>query len=360
MTGWWIGLDARRQKTLLLLLGMSLALLALGVWAPPCSAEAASLYVVPSTAQIYPGDTLTVTVVVSGVADLTSLDLRMFFDPEILKVRDANPVTTGTVEITPGNIFTSQLQLMNQVDNGTGQIEYSVLADASPPFSGQGTVAVVTFKGIASGTSVFGFDLHDLWDSATATITHTVGGGLYEVVPPTYLPAIYRNYHRGFELIDNGDCESDEGWFFRSSEYTGGYSTVQTHAGDWALRTGIEEGGVQTYSYSSATQLVDVPSDASAMELSFWVYRESVGDDSDAADRHYAIIIDPWLNYYYLFFDTGHAETHQPEWIRLSYDESVLASYRGEQVQLHFETFNDGAAARSAMYVDDVSWLVWP
>ena len=135
---------------------------------------------------------------------------------------------------------------------------------------------------------------------------------------------------------------------------------LETHTGDWALRTGIEEGGAQTSSYSSATQLVDVPSDASAMELSFWVYRESVGDENDTADQHYAIIIDPWLNYYYLFFDTGYSETHRPEWMRLTFDESDLASYVGEQVQLHFETFNDGSGARSAMYIDDVSWLVWP
>jgi hypothetical protein len=360
MADWWIDLDMRRQRGLVLLLGMSLALLALGVWAPPCSAETASLHVASPTAQIYPGDTLTVTVVVSGVADLTSVDLRLLFDPDILEVQDANPVTTETVEISPGSIFTSQLHLLNRADNGTGQIEYSVLADSSPPFTGMGSVAVVTFKGVAPGTSALTFDLHDLWDSYTTTVTHTVGEGLYEVVPPTYLPAIYRSYRLGSELIENGDCESDGGWFFRPSQYAGGYSMAQTRSGEWALRTGIEEGGVQTYSYSSATQLVDVPSDASAMELSFWVYRESVGDDSDTADQHYAIIIDPWLNYHYLFFDDGYVETHQPEWIRFTYDESVLASYKGEQVQLHFETFNDGTAARSAMYIDDVSWLVWP
>jgi len=360
MTSWWVERGMYRQRSLLVAFGIALVLLAWGVWAPPCAADTASLSVEPSSTHIVPGDTLTVTLVVSGVVDLTSVDLRMLFNPDVLEVQDARPATTGTVEIAPGDIFTSQMEILNEADNEVGQIDYSVLADGCPPFSGRGSVAIVTFKGVAPGASTLTFTMHDLWDSITTTITHTIREGLYEVVPPTYLPAIYRNHQTGLELIENGSCESDEGWFFRASDYTGGYSMLQTHTGEWALRTGIEEGGVQTYSYSSATQLVDVPADASGMRLSFWTYMESTGDPTDTADKHYAIIIDPWLNYHYLFFRVGASEAHQPEWTRLTYDEAVLASYKGQQVQLHFETFNDGSGARSAMYVDDVSWLVWP
>lgn len=360
MTGWWVDLFMRRRDGWLTAFGVVLALLAMGFCASPCAADTASLSVEPSSGSIALGDTLTVTVVVSGVIDLQSLDLRLSFDPTVLEVQDARPATTGTVQIVPGDIFTSLIEIRNEADNSAGQIDYSVLADLSPPFSGEGSVAVATFKGIAPGSTALTFAMHDLWDSITQTITHTVTGGLYEVAPPIYLPAIYRSHHTGFELIENGDCEGDEGWFFRATRYTGGYSTVQAHSGTRSLRTGIEEGGAQTYSFSSATQLVDVPADASRMVLSFWTYMESVGDPADTADKHYAIIIDPWTNYHYLFFRKGASEAHQPEWTYYSYDEALLDAFKGQQVQLHFETFNDGTRARSAMYVDDVSWLVWP
>jgi len=360
MAGWWQGHDMRARRVGLTILGIGAALLAMGIWASPCAADASSLYVEPSSASIALGDTLTVTVVVSWVMDLQSVDLRLTFDPAVLEVQDARPATTGTVQVAPGDIYTSFVEIRNEADNALGQIDYSVLADASPPFSGEGTVAVVTFQGIAPGSTALAFGVHELWNSITQTITHTVGEGLYQVAPPVYLPAIYRNHHTGFELIENGDCESDGGWFFRPTRYTGGYSSMRAHSGARSLRTGIEEGGTQTYSFSSATQLVDVPADASEMTLSFWVSMESVGNAADTADRHYAIIIDPWLNYHYLFFRQGVSQTHQPEWTQYVFDEALLDAFKGQQVQLHLETYNDGLRARSAMYVDDVSWLYWP
>ena len=338
---------------------VGVCLLAWAALAPPSAADGASLTIQPPDQQIALYDTFSVTVVISGVVDLQSLDLRLLYDPSVLEVQDARPATPG-VQIAFGDVFTSFAELLNVVDATLGQIDYSVMADASPPYSGTGSLAVVTFKGIAPGTSSLTLAMHDLWSSVTQTITHTVGEGLYTVAPPVYLPAIYRSHHTGYELIENGDCEAEGGWFFRATRYTGGYSSVRAHTGARSLRTGIEEGGTQTYSYSSATQLVNVPATSSAMRLLFWASMDSVGDAADTADQQYALIIDPWLNYHYLFFRQGASQAHQPDWTEYVYGEALLDAFKGQQVQLHFETYNDGLRARSVMYVDDVSWLYWP
>ncbi len=94
------------------------------------------------------------------------------------------------------------------------------------------------------------------------------------------------------------------------------------------------------------------------MRLSFWVSMDPVGDPADTKDQHYALVIDPRLNHHYLLFRQGASEAHQPEWTQYVFDESLLDAFKGQQVQLHVETHNDGVGARSVMYVDDVSWLI--
>lgn len=343
----WIGLGV----ALLMLVGM--------VGTPPCAADGPSLAVEPTARQVALSETFSVTVVISGVVDLQSLDLRLQYDPTVLQVQDANP-STPQVEIAPGELYTSAVYLLNQADNDVGRIDYSVAADASPPYSGTASVAVVAFQGIAPGSSALTFSMHDLWSGVTQTITHTVGEGWYTVAPPVYLPAIRRNHHTGYELIEKGDCEGEGGWFFRPTMYTGGYSSLRAHTGVRSLRTGIEAGGTQTYSYSSATQLVDVPAASHSMRLSFWVSMDSLDGPTDTKDQHYVLVIDPWLNYHYLVFRQGASEAHQPAWTQYVFDESLLDAFKGQQVQLHVETHNDGFGARSVMYVDDVSWLYWP
>jgi adhesin HecA-like repeat protein len=112
------------------------------------SAHAGTILIVdsPSTAAV--GDTVTVDVDVSGVTDLYAFQFDLSFDPTILAAESEIEGTFlpggGTTFFIPGTI-----------DNVGGTIAATAdtLLSAVPGVSGDGTLAVLTFTAIGTGTS---------------------------------------------------------------------------------------------------------------------------------------------------------------------------------------------------------------
>jgi len=186
----------------------------------------------------------------------------------------------------------------------------------------------------------------------TGTISPTPTGTLTATVTPT--PTVRPT--SCYEVIVNGGAETNSAWEFPSTAYTGGYSTAQPHSGVRALRTGIES-GPSIYSYSSAYQRVDIPFDATNLQLSFWYYNKSVGSTSSDRDKSYVLIIDQYGYYHYLV-DVNYPNTNDRVWRQLILSYADLAPYRGQRIQIHFETYNNGWGGIHVMYADDVSLTV--
>lgn len=141
------------------------------------------------------GSTFTVNITLNtGGRAVYGVDInRLRFNPAMLQVVDANTGTAG-VQVAPGSLMA--ISIINTVDNSAGTVQFSQVANPGSTFTGIGTVASVTFRVLAVGTSnvTIDFSQGSGTDSNVAglggDILTSVTGGSYTgtavvVVPPT-------------------------------------------------------------------------------------------------------------------------------------------------------------------------------
>ena len=141
--------------------------------------------------------------------------------------------------------------------------------------------------------------------------------------------------------IVNGGFEHDGGWVLHETSYPARYVQEPRYAGAYALQTGIEEGGRNIYSYSSAEQTFALPA-TGEMRLSYWYASRMSG-----ADYGYVFLRDSSSRWRLLMV----SRVTTSGWIEASHD---LSPYAGQVVAVRFGTFNDGQGGTSSMYVDEV------
>lgn len=107
----------------------------------------------PAVVAGHPGQQLTVGLYIENIADLYGVEMELSFNPAIAQVVDADPGTPG-VQIQPLSGFLSpDFVVRRSADNVAGIIQYAATQVApSPPVSGSGAVAAVTFQSVANGT----------------------------------------------------------------------------------------------------------------------------------------------------------------------------------------------------------------
>jgi hypothetical protein len=99
------------------------------------------------------GDTASTELRVEDVTNLYGVEMQLTFDPTLVEVVDANPSKPG-IQIQPGDFLSPDWLLDNTADNANGSIDYALSQwDPSPPKSGSGVLAVITWRGKAVGTS---------------------------------------------------------------------------------------------------------------------------------------------------------------------------------------------------------------
>jgi hypothetical protein len=178
------------------------------------------------------------------------------------------------------------------------------------------------------------------------------------------------------DLIVNGDVEdvSDErddgeGWELPATSYTASFSNVKVHSGVRSILTGIFDIEDRTSSYSSATQIVTIPSNINDAILTFWNYPRS-GETSIqrlttylwtriagitpnsplAFDLQYVAIQDltAGTSAEIVYFQISNSR----EWEKVELD---LSAYAGHTITLWFTTYNDNYDGVTSMFIDDVS-----
>jgi hypothetical protein len=156
----------------ILLFVSSLAVLWGTGWAQP---DAVTLSIDPASATVAVGGNVTVDIVVNGVSDLYGAALELTFDPSIVQVVGG--------QVTPGPCPAPDFVVQNTADNTAGTINYDVTSlSPSPPCSGSGVIASITFEKIASGTSPVMFSSSLIADTNGIAIPTTTTDG--EVTDP--------------------------------------------------------------------------------------------------------------------------------------------------------------------------------
>ncbi|MCE7980115.1 MAG: hypothetical protein DYG89_02890 [Caldilinea sp. CFX5] len=175
------------------------------------------------------------------------------------------------------------------------------------------------------------------------------------------------------ERLRNGGFEANEAWSLPVTAYRAAYSTAQQHSGNRSLRAGIVEPVDNVFSYSSASQTVQIPTGTQTATLSLWLYTvtteeplpSAAGADDEATvqaiadaaaptaplagDRQYILLTNPQNTVLARLLWT---RTNTRAWQALTFD---LTPYTGQTVRVLFGAYNDGADGVTALFVDDVT-----
>lgn len=189
---------------------LALALLALLIVLVTVAAAAEPAVVRPDPLQstVRVGQTFIVNLYVQGVTDLYAADVHLRFDPTILQVEDARPEVPG-VQIQPLATFISPDFVIKQKacnapsvidpDCQTGGLVWYAVAqlNPTPPASGSGPLAAITFRAIGAGASPLTVSYHKLSSPRGSEIPAASQDGAVQVANVTMpyklrLPCIVR------------------------------------------------------------------------------------------------------------------------------------------------------------------------
>ncbi len=132
---------------------------------PSFADSTATLSVIPVSSTVAVNNTVTLDVNITGVTDLYGFGFDLSFDPAIVS---ASSITEGAFLPMGGSTFF----LAGTIDNAGGAITGNgdVLLSAVPGVNGDGTLAVLTLQGLATGTSAINLSNVILLDSSLNSI----------------------------------------------------------------------------------------------------------------------------------------------------------------------------------------------
>ena len=136
---------------------------------PSWANEETTVSIEPPSQQIEPGETISTTVYVTDVADLFGFQFTVSFDTAVVKVLD----------VDAGDFLVSAYPIVKIIDNSgpTGTAEYGLFQQGGTGQTGDGILAVITWEGVGTGTSVVYFEDLLLGDSTAEEIPATAQHG---------------------------------------------------------------------------------------------------------------------------------------------------------------------------------------
>ena len=170
-----------------------------------------------------------------------------------------------------------------------------------------------------------------------------------------------------WEVLVNPGFEdaTPQGWALPETEYTATFSTEQAFAGNQSLKTGITDPADNIYSFSSGSQMLTIPADATKARLRFRFYPRtteptymSIPDGLAAALSADAATVGD-AQWVLLLNQRGQEiarlvsmRENFPSWGDADFD---LLPYAGQTIRVYFGTFNNGYGGVTAMYVDEAN-----
>jgi hypothetical protein len=147
----------------------------------------------PSALELRPDTPGAVNVRVDDVQNLYGLEIQLAFDPDIIEVIDADPEAEG-VQIKPAGWWKDGFVAVNQVDNGSGRIDFAAtLLRPAQAVSGNQVVATVAFVIGKTGTSMLRVESAILSTRNAETIAYTQQAGEIGVNESGQAPNVQAN-----------------------------------------------------------------------------------------------------------------------------------------------------------------------
>jgi hypothetical protein len=110
---------------------------------------------IPSPINLYVGQTKTISIWVEDAADVNSYYVRLYFDPSLVQILDADPNSPG-VQVQDGDFFypPQSITTANWVDNSSGVVTYiNFFIEPTMSISGSGKLLSFDLQAIDIGTS---------------------------------------------------------------------------------------------------------------------------------------------------------------------------------------------------------------
>lgn len=174
----------------------------------------------------------------------------------------------------------------------------------------------------------------------TLTIVLTVVGS---VLPARATPVLADS--GCVNIVVNSDFETTSGWTLNPTEAPATYVAAPNRTGR-AMRLGITEEPNRA-AYSSITQTVTIPLDATTAELRWDFF--AISEDTSDGDWQQMRVTDPSTGATMELLWDAHRDDQT--WITAVADMSI---YKGLEITLYFGVYNDGVGGKTAMYLDNV------
>jgi hypothetical protein len=117
-------------------------------------------YLVPQLLTTSAGQEAEVVIRTSLVHNLSRVMVYLYWNPALLQVFDADPLTEG-VQVTPGDLFAGRTIYRppqgNLVNNTAGTLFYALSLGTEPGMTGAWAVATIRFRALAGGFGTLGF-----------------------------------------------------------------------------------------------------------------------------------------------------------------------------------------------------------
>ncbi len=311
----------------------------------------ASLPTLTTTFTPTPTPTATDTPTPTNTPDYLSLPLllRGWFIPTPTPTLTWTPTHTVTPSLTPTRTHTA---------TRTPKLTPSLTPTATPTRTATFTLTPsLTPSHTATRTSTLTPSItptstNTFTPSITPTPTHTLTPSITPTPTATLSPGQCR------DVVINGDAESYEGWYVVPTTYNAYYSVVQAHSPTRSLRMGIELNGWHPpyATYSIYEQDLLIPSEADHLTLGLWYYAVSSAGPADTDWASVLVVVDA-SGVQHEFMRLIYPDTNTRAWTYVEWGDAALLQFRGQNVALHFEVFNNGEGGTTAMYIDDVSLM---
>jgi len=178
------------RRYILVVLSFVLIFSLVGLSRPAVHAQGGTVVrLVPATAQVGVGEAVPVQVVVDNVTNLFGVEVHLTFNPALLEVVDADSGTDG-IQVSLGPFLSVEFVAQNTVDAAAGRVDFGFSQVTAVPRSGSGTIATITFRGKAAGSSPLNFTNVILADQSGGPIAATAQSGAVNVGGSTPTPTV--------------------------------------------------------------------------------------------------------------------------------------------------------------------------
>ena len=139
----------------------------------------------PAEQVVQIGESVVTDIYVADITNLYGADVRVSFNSALMEVVDANLTLPG-VQVTLGPLLTGgqYFAIRNEADNNAGVVWVALTQlNPTPPVTGSGALARITWRALCAGVSPVVFASVDLADRNGVQIAATTQDGQVTVVP---------------------------------------------------------------------------------------------------------------------------------------------------------------------------------